>query len=156
MPRSSICHPQQPEALLEGQLSAKDTQWGPHDVRENNHPSETKTMHHGDTPFGSPGHVLNDDQSPGHIVMDHFTMNNNSYGVVADRLTNWPSLYVGDSSMDVCKVLAKISEDYGIPQTLTIDGSRNYTSGRVKCFLEQYGIHHSTEITICQRQPELL
>ena len=76
------------------------------------------------------------------IVMDHFTLNNKSYGVFADRFTNWPGVYVGDSSMDVCRVLAGISEDYGIPETLTTDGGKNYTSEKTENFLRQYGIEH--------------
>ena len=67
-----------------------------------------------------------------HIVMDHFTLNNKSYGVFADRFTNWPGVYVGDCSMDVCRVLARISEDYGIPETLTTDGGKNYTSEKTE------------------------
>ena len=59
-----------------------------------------------------------------HIVMDHFVLNNRNYRVFANRFTNWPSVYMGDCSMDVCKVLAQISEDYGIPETLTTDGGK--------------------------------
>ena len=74
--------------------------------------------------------------------MDHFALNNRNYGVFADRLTNWPRVYMSDCLMDVCKVLAKISEDYGIPETLTTDGGKNYTSAKVESFLQQYGIKH--------------
>ena len=49
---------------------------------------------------------------------------------------------MGDCSMDICKVLAKISEDYGIPESLKTDGGKNYTSAKVKAFLQQYGIKH--------------
>ena len=74
--------------------------------------------------------------------MDHFVLNNRSYGVFVDRFTNWPGVYMGDSAMDVCKVIAKLSEDYGIPETITSDGGKNYTSATVKQFMEDYGIHH--------------
>ena len=45
-------------------------------------------------------------------------------------------------SMDVCKVLAKLSEDYGIPETITTDGAKNYVSDTVKQFMKKYGIQH--------------
>jgi len=77
-----------------------------------------------------------------HIALDHFSLNNNSYGVFVDRFTNWPGVYIGDGSMDVCKVLAKLSEDYGIPETITTDGAKNYVSDTVKQFMKQYGIQH--------------
>ena len=59
-----------------------------------------------------------------HIVMDHFALNNKSYRVFAGRFKNWRGVYMGDSS-----------EDYGIPETLTTDGGKNYTSARVEAFL---------------------
>ena len=77
-----------------------------------------------------------------HICMDHFILNNHSYGVFVDRFTNWPGVYIGDSSKDVCNVLARISEDYGIPETVSTDGGRNYTSEKVKTFMKQFGIKH--------------
>ena len=77
-----------------------------------------------------------------HVVMDHFVLNNQSYGVFVDRFTNWRGVYMGDSAMDVCKVVTKLSEDYGIPETITSDGGKNYTSASVKQLMEDYGIHH--------------
>ena len=74
--------------------------------------------------------------------MDHFALNGKTYGVVVDRFTNWPCIYVGDASVDVCKTLVKLSEDYGIPETVSTDGARNYTSETVKQFMKQYGIKH--------------
>lgn len=56
--------------------------------------------------------------------MDHFALNNKSYRVFAGRFKNWRGVYMGDSS-----------EDYGIPETLTTDGGKNYTSARVEAFL---------------------
>ena len=60
-----------------------------------------------------------------HVCMDHFALNGKTYGVVVDRFTNWPCIYVGDASVDVCKTLAKLSEDYGIPETVSTDGSNS-------------------------------
>ena len=71
-----------------------------------------------------------------HVCMDHFALNGKTYGVVVDRFTNWPCIYVGDASVDVCKTLAKLSEDYGIPVTVSTDGARNYTSDTVKQFMK--------------------
>ena len=42
--------------------------------------------------------------------------------------------------MDVCKTVARLLEDYGILESLTTDGGKNYTSARVEEFLKQYGI----------------
>ena len=77
-----------------------------------------------------------------HVVMDHFALNNMSYGVFCNRFSNWPGVYIGNSSMDVCKVMARLSEDYGILEMITTDGGTNYTSARVKAFMQQYGIKH--------------
>ena len=77
-----------------------------------------------------------------HVCMDHFALNGKTYGVVVDRFTNWPCIYVGDASVDVCKTLAKLSEDYGIPEIVSTDGARHYTSDTVKQFMKQYGIKH--------------
>ena len=77
-----------------------------------------------------------------HVVMDNFALNNVSYGVFCDRFSNWPGVYIGNSSMDVCKVVARLLEDYRIPELLTTDGGKNYTSARVEAFLQQYGIKH--------------
>ena len=39
--------------------------------------------------------------------------------------------------MDICKVVARLSEDYGIPELLTTDVGKNYISARVEAFLQQ-------------------
>ena len=57
-----------------------------------------------------------------HVVRDHFMLNNVSYGIFCDRFSNWPGVYIGNSSMDVCKVVARLLEDYGIAETLMTDG----------------------------------
>ena len=77
-----------------------------------------------------------------HVCMDHFSLNGKTYGIVVDRFTGWPCIYVGDASVDACQVIAKLSEDYGIPETISTDGGSNYTSQRMESFLRQYGIQH--------------
>ena len=74
--------------------------------------------------------------------MDHFALNNKSYGVLWDRFMNWPGVYMGDSLMDVCKVMARLSEDYGIPESMKTGSGTSYTSARVEAFLQQYSIMH--------------
>ena len=66
-----------------------------------------------------------------HVVMDHFVLNNTSYGVFCDRFSNWLGVYIGNSLMDVCKVVARLSEDYRTLEWITTDGGTNYTSARV-------------------------
>ena len=39
--------------------------------------------------------------------------------------------------MDVFKVVARLSEDYGILEMLTTGSAKNYTSARVEAFLKQ-------------------
>ena len=77
-----------------------------------------------------------------HICMDHFTLNGKTYSIVVDRFTGWPCIYVGDSSVDACKMIARLSEDYGIPETILTDGADNYMSQKMESFLRQYGIRH--------------
>ena len=77
-----------------------------------------------------------------HICMDHFNLNGKTYGIVVDRFTGWPCIYVGDSSVDACKMIARLSEDYGIPESISTDGAANYTSQKMESFLRQYGIYH--------------
>ena len=81
----------------------------------------------------------------------HRTLRTHLYGpfylkwknsIVVDRFTGWPCIYVGDSSVDACKMIARLSEDYGIPETISTDGADNYTSQKMESFLRQYGIQH--------------
>ena len=67
-----------------------------------------------------------------HICMDYFSLNNKSFGIFVDRFTNWPGVYIGDSADDVCRILAQICEDYGIPETLTTDGAHCYMAKSVR------------------------
>ena len=77
-----------------------------------------------------------------HICMDYFQLNGKSYGVFVDRYTNWPGVYQGTTSFDVCSTLARVSEDYGIPETCSTDGGSNYTSNKAQQFMKDYGIKH--------------
>ena len=74
--------------------------------------------------------------------MDYFHLNGKNHGVFVDRYTNWPGVYQGASSWDVCATLAMISEDYGIPETCSRDGGSNYTSHKVQQFMKDNGIQH--------------
>ena len=77
-----------------------------------------------------------------HICMDYFQLNGKSYGIVVDRFTNWPMIYSGDTAADVCDVLAVVSRDYGIPETVSTDGAQCYVAVKVKDFMKLYGIRH--------------
>ena len=77
-----------------------------------------------------------------HICMDYMTLDGQNYGVFVDRFTNWPGVYHGSAAADVVKVLARLSEDYGVPVTCTTDGGPQYTAEVVRKFMEDYGIHH--------------
>ena len=77
-----------------------------------------------------------------HICMDYFQLNGKSYGIVVDRFTNWPMIYSGDTAADVCDVLAVVSRDYGIPETVSTDGAQCYFAVKVKDFMKLYGIRH--------------
>ena len=77
-----------------------------------------------------------------HICMDHFQLNNKSYGIVVDRFSNWPIIYTGDAADDVCEILTHVSRDYGIPETVSTDGAQCYVAGKIKNFMKVYGIKH--------------
>ena len=51
-----------------------------------------------------------------HVCLDHFKLNGKSYGCFADRFSNWAGVYHGDTSQDVCKVLARLCEDTASPK----------------------------------------
>ena len=74
--------------------------------------------------------------------MDYFQLNQKSYGILVDRFSNFPIIYHGDSAADVCQVLSRVSEDYGIPETVTTDGAQCYVAVKVKRMMETYGISH--------------
>ena len=42
-----------------------------------------------------------------------------------------------DSSEDLCKVLTRLTQDYGIPETVTTDVATNYTLDKVEAFKKQ-------------------
>ena len=77
-----------------------------------------------------------------HVCMDYMTLHGHNYGVFVDRFTGWPGVYVGGYAADVVTVLARISEDYGVPRTCTTDGGPPYTSGPVKEMMATYDISH--------------
>ena len=77
-----------------------------------------------------------------HICMDHMTLNNSTYGVYVDRYSGWPGIYQGDAGEDVIDILSTICETYGVPETVTTDGGKNYTSKKVEQFLKDFGIRH--------------
>ena len=77
-----------------------------------------------------------------HVCMDYFQLNQKSYGILVDRFSNFPIIYQGDSAADVCQVLSRVSEDYGIPETVTTDGAQCYVAVKVKRMMEIYGISH--------------
>ena len=43
------------------------------------------------------------------ICFDHLMLNTRTFEVFVDRFTNWPRVYVGDSSEVMCKMLARLS-----------------------------------------------
>ena len=77
-----------------------------------------------------------------HVCMDYMTLHGHNYGVFVDRFTGWPGVYVGGCATDVNTVLARISEDYGVPRTCTTDGGPPYTSDRVQKMMKTYDIAH--------------
>ena len=90
-----------------------------------------------------------------HICMDYFHLNGKNYGIFVDRYTNWPGVYQGARSWDVCAALARVSEDYGIPETCSTDGGSNYTSHKVQQFMQDYGIKHRVSSVAYPRTAEL-
>jgi hypothetical protein len=75
--------------------------------------------------------------------MDYFHLNGKNYGVFVDRYTNWPGVYQGARSWDICTTLARISEDYGIPEACSTNGRSNYTSHIVQHRISSVAYAHS-------------
>jgi hypothetical protein len=52
-----------------------------------------------------------------HVCVDYMSLNGHHFGVYMDRYTGWPGVYKGATGFDVTKFLARLCEDYGVPNS---------------------------------------
>ena len=66
-----------------------------------------------------------------------------SYGVFVDRYTRWSVVITGTLALDVAKFIAKLCEEYGVPESITSDGGPNLTAKSVEELMDAFGMYHS-------------
>jgi hypothetical protein len=77
------------------------------------------------------------------ICCDYFTYNNRDYVVIVDRYSGWPMVYRSENGADgLVKRLRETFVTFGIPEELTSDGGPQFTSGKTRSFLENWGVLH--------------
>ena len=76
------------------------------------------------------------------ISISYLTLGGVSYGVFVDRYTGWPGVIKGKLALDVACFIAKLCEEYGVPESITSDGGPNLTAKSVEELMNAYGIHH--------------
>jgi len=76
-----------------------------------------------------------------HVVADYFHLNGFKYLVYADRFSGWTSIANSQSST-ASEIIRNMCDEHGLPDTLSSDGGPEFTSGRFKQLLSDYGIFH--------------
>ena len=80
------------------------------------------------------------------IVSDYFQSGGHHYLVIADRFSGWPAIqFCGASDGSSTKLqewLRQFFATYGIPEELSTDGGKTYTSYETQKFLSNYGVKH--------------
>ena len=80
------------------------------------------------------------------VVSDYFQAGGHHYLVIADRFSGWPAIqFCGasdGSSIKLNEWLRQFFATYGIPEELSSDGGKTYTSYETQKFLSNYGIKH--------------
>ena len=95
----------------------------------------------------SPPHPLPSPEYPFQMLAsDYFTYEGNSYFILVDRYSNWPSVYAANGEDKGAKELTKQLRihmaTFGVPDEIASDGGPQYTSEEYKNLMKRYGIHH--------------
>ena len=79
-----------------------------------------------------------------HVVADFFTIDAGTFLAMADRYSNWLSIFKlkKDDSYHVIEVLRQYFSRWGVAVNLTTDGASVFTSTEIKDFLERWGVEH--------------
>ncbi len=71
-----------------------------------------------------------------HVVMDYMELDGTTYGVFADRFSNWVGVYMGSGgSHTLVSVMKKEFSEHGIPDTCTTDGGPQFIASETQQFL---------------------
>ncbi len=80
-----------------------------------------------------------------HIAADFFHHQGNTYLVLVDSYTNWPVVTPSrEGASGLVQTLRETFSTFGIPDTLTSDGSPEFSSHTTRRFLVDWGVHHRT------------
>ena len=79
-----------------------------------------------------------------HVVADFFTIDAGTFLAMADRYSNWLSIFKlkKDDSYHIIEVLRQYFSRWGVAVNITTDGASVFTSTEVKDFLERWGVEH--------------
>ena len=79
-----------------------------------------------------------------HVVADFFTIDAGTYLAMADRYSNWLSIFKlkKDDSYHVMEALRHYFSRWGVAVNITTDGASVFTSTEMKDFLERWGVEH--------------
>ena len=80
------------------------------------------------------------------VCADHFDLKGTSYLCMVDRFSGWPVVeHCGGSTGSSAKFLSSLRSMfavYGVPEELTTDGSKVFTSFETRTFLQRFGVRH--------------
>ena len=80
-----------------------------------------------------------------HFAADFFHHQGNTYLVLVDKYTNWPVVTPSrEGASGLVQTLRETISTFGIPDTLTSDGSPEFSSHTTTRFLVNWGVHHRT------------
>ena len=79
-----------------------------------------------------------------HVVADFFTIDAGTYLAMADRYSNWLSIFKlkKDDSYQIIEVLRQYFSRWGVAVNITTAGASVFTSTAVRDFLERWGVEH--------------
>ena len=78
------------------------------------------------------------------ICADFFEHSSHSYLVIVDRYSNWLSLFKlsQDTSANIIRVLRDYFTTWGVPQSISTDGDKNFTSRELETWLQRWDVFH--------------
>jgi hypothetical protein len=77
-----------------------------------------------------------------HVVADFFTLPDGTYIAMADRYSNWLSVFKlkKDDSASIIEVMRRYFARWGVPKNFTSDGASVFTSQMMKGFFDRWGV----------------
>ena len=78
-----------------------------------------------------------------HFCSDFFSLKGHNFCLVVDKFSNWVQVFTGKGGAhNLISLLGQCFHSFGLPETLTSDGGREYIAGNTKEFLRRLGFHN--------------